>query len=458
MDAAAVRTDLEHVQTFLIAQSAVLGPSAAQVINGQHCSFMNRLGRLVSLPADLASQLTSTVQSGPWNEDQKVQLCSAIASKLTTHSNGRATGTNIRRSNQEIRTFYHYLSVEDKSVIDDPAATTSTKVGVACQRSLTIGLDIPSESSMKHIVAVVCGLGVKNFEADHEGLYGLVAEYKRWMKSFRSKGLTPPNCEFVSHYPASPKDLPSSIYTHAYKSAVPWTCCDAMIAEINVIESRVPLRKSSKLVKPSPVVIQNQSMQFAPPWMQALSQMFGGYPNHQNQPPLNIQYLSPSSTSATAALALPGPPAIPTQPVAPAIIAPPADAVHQPVSQTASPTLALQDIPPVGVKDQIEAFMDAHNERKDARDERKNELDAKTPVKKGRKPNDKSTEKKPIKPSTKVNTPQAANKKVAHKSWHSTVQKAVGKQAWLKAASGCGKCRYKPFCTPSCWRGRGVNV
>jgi hypothetical protein len=486
MAAAAVCTDLEHVQQFLMAQAAVLGPSVVQVTHSQHTSFMNRLGRLVSLSAESASQLTATVQSGPWTEDQKIQLCSAIAGKLTTDSNGRGQGTNVRRSNQEVRTFYNYLSLDDKSIIEDPAATTSTKIGVVCQRSLTIGLDIPSESSMKHIIAVVCGLGVKNFESDHEGLYGLVSEYKRWLKSFRTKGLTPPNCEFISHYPASPKDLPPAIYNHAYKSVEPWTCSDSVIAEINAIECRVPLRRSSKLVKPSPAVMQTPSMALPPPWMQAMCQMYlGGYPNQnhqQHQQKLNIQYLAPSSSSSSAALALPLPPAIPAQPVAAATSLPiPSDPPQQPGSQTATPTLALQDTPTagVGVKEQMDAFMAAHTERREARDEKKNEevpsdkkksgkglKNNKSPPSKDKTPLKKAkpishTPPKKCKPASKAGNKQSsstASKQVSHKTWHSTVQKAVGEKAWLKAASGCAKCRNKPFCTPSCWRGRGVNV
>jgi hypothetical protein len=476
MDACGIQTDLEHIQRFLLAQTAVLGPSVVQVTQSQHSSFMTRIGRLVSLPAEQAGQLTATVQAGPWTEDQKVQLCSAIAMKLTTHSNAKATGTSVRRSNQEIRTFYNYLSIDDKSVLEDPAATTSTKIGLACQRSLTIGLDIPSESSMKHIVAVVCGLGIKNFESDHEGLYGLVAEYKRFMKSFRTKAIAPPNCEFVSHYPATPKDLPPAIYTHAYKSAEPWTCCDAVIAEINAIELRVPLRRSSKLVKPSPAVTQSQSMPIAPPWMQAMCQMvLGGCQQQQQQ--LNIQYLAPSRSAASPVLpnssavlhALASTPSSPELPIMPSIASPQSVAPQQSVDQKGDGLLALQDKPPteLSTKAQMDAFVAAHTERGAAREESKTKsTGSATPIKKGHNAKAKTTATKPVTPPKTKKSSKTANKKsssaasaqVTPKPWHSIVQQAVGKQQWLKRANGCGKCRAKPFCTPSCWRGRGVNV
>jgi hypothetical protein len=468
MDASSLQSDLQHVQDYLAAQAVVLGPSAAQVMHSQHHSFMSRISRLASLTAESASSLTVIVQAGPWNPEQKVQLCSALAMKLTAPTGSRTPGSSSRRANQEMRTFYHYLTAEDKALIEDTTTTTSAKISAACQRSLMIGLDIPSETSMKHIVAVVCGLGIKSFESDHEGLFGLLTELKGWMKTCRTKGLTPPSCEFISHYPASPKELPPSIFNHAYKEAQPCSCSDAVIADITAIEARVPLRRSSKLVKPNPAAIQAHTAA-PPPWMmQAMAQMY--FNSHQQQQqPCPIQFLAPRQPALQALHVPPSLPALPAPPPQQHEPTPPTAAVPTHTSQ--STHLALADIAGAGnlsVQEQIDAFVDAKNERSTTRENDKDAENGVTPEKKQKANKASRTPAKNNKPKkhvgnkkkhvdNKKSTSSAANKK-GSTGWHDTVQAAVSKQAWLKARGGCGKCRYKPFCTPSCWRLRGVSV
>lgn len=459
MDASSIAADLQHVQKFLMDQAAVLGHSGKQVTQGQHFSFMSRISRLSHLNAESASLLTGTVQAGPWDADQKSQLCSAIAMKLTTHADSRTPGSTSRRANQEIRTFYNYLTSDDKAVIEDAASTASSKLSAVCQRALMLGLDIPSETSMRHVVAVVCGLGYTNADTDPEALFGFVAEFKRWMKIWKPKALAPPSAEFMAQYPESPKQLPPSIYSHAYKHGEPWVCSDAMISAITVIESRVPLRRSSKLVRPNPLPTPSQAIPEG--LMHVMQQIYSrGMPQWPQQQQCQIQFLAPRQHSSSVLPALPPAP----EPL-------PHTVSHVPLpmplpDQTASTPQTIEpenekmpaptdEQPSLDVKGQMEAFLDAHAQRTEIRNLEKKRLEDATATSEQATPKKKPT--KGVKGSSKKASPTAVAKK-ARKPWHVTVEKAVGKQRWLASKNGCGKCRYAPFCTPSCWRLRGVNV
>jgi hypothetical protein len=468
MAASQFHADLTHVQTFMASQAATLGDTADKVMAAQFRSFMNRLDKMQPLTPEDASNINAAVCSGPWTQEQRGQMCSKVALKLVT---AETSQTHSRRSCQEIRTFGSYLTSDEKSIIQDPASSTASKISAVCQRCYLIGLDIPSETSIRHIVSVVCALSSTQTDNDHEFLYSVVMEFKRWMKSLKNKTSTPPCGTFISQYPASPNDLPQTIIDHAYKSARP---CDPddIAANVNVIESRVPLRRSSKHVRAVvPATASGHQMPSPTQVLQMVSSLFGAVGLNVPQPACRIQYLNQSNPIP--------PPTHSSTPALPAMLTHAGMSTQDPPSlsmdntnTTASPApLAIADVhradvPQMKVKDQMDAFMTAHQERRDAGAQHVGDIPVATtpPAKKkpaasaksNAKSNTKGARAKPCKPKASPKS-KASNVKAKSKSWHSTVQNQISKEQWKQAVGGCGKCRYSPFCTPSCWRSRGVQ-
>ena len=467
MAAASIQTDLEAVQQFLVSQLPTLGTAASTVIENQHSSFMARIGKVVCLDAEHATSLTTAINLGPWTDTQKVALCNAVVSKLSTQVDG-GNQTPGRRSNQEMQSFFNYLTEEDKASIQDEAVPFGAKLQHACQRAFLIGLDIPSEHSIKHIVAVVCFLGARHLENDHEGLFNMVTEYKRWMKSFKAKH-SHPAAEFIAQYPPLPSGLPDTIYKHAYKSSQPCMFDESLIGHIRLIEARVPLRRSNQFVRTShagqvhaPVAAglqhvgnnaqANMLVNMLGNYMMGQMGLAANYPNGSN--PCNIRLLAPTPPRQVmpAAIADASKESPPTPATEAIVVAPPLSApVDKSLVPPATTTTAMQ---------QMQAFVSAVNSRK--ADERDDEEETPAAEKK-KKPskNDKPMKtqgraKRESQPVKKKNC-KAATSSSASKKWHATVQGLVTKSVWQNSKKGCGKCRYKPHCTPSCWASRGVH-
>jgi hypothetical protein len=478
MAATTIQGDLEAVQQFLAAQLPTLGAAGSTVLENQHANFMARIGKVVCFTAEHATALTTAVNLGPWTDTQKAALCNAVVAKLSTQVDG-GNQTLGRRSNQEMQTFFNYLTEEDKAAIQDEAAPFGAKLQHACQRAFLIGLEIPTEHSIKHIVAVVCFLGARHLENDHEGLFNMVTEYKRWMKSFKVKHIHP-SAEFITQYPPSPSGLPDTIYKHAYKSSQPCMFDETLIGHIRLIESRVPLRRSNQFVRPFQAgqahVPVAAGLQHGGHNAQAnmFMNMFGNYMMGQmglavnNSNPCNIRLLAPTPPRQVmpAAIADASKESPPT-PVTEAIVAAPKQHVPGPTDNPIPPqsTTAMQ---------QMTAFVNAVNNRNAAHDEQEDveTSSEKAPPTKPRKngKNEKATggpkngkkekatggpkcKSKPV----KKKDCKAATSSSGSKKWHVTVQGLVTKSVWQNSKKGCGKCRYTPHCTPSCWALRGVH-
>ena len=159
--AACLVKDLTHMQEFIVSMISMNAPAGAiSLTQGTQSSFfINRIRKMSDLSPMDAAALTTLAQAGPWSPEEKLQLVDAIASVLAgaaASSNGHRAVT--RRQNQEMQHFNCYLTKSDIQVLVDVNTHVCTKLDVIVKRCLRIGLDIPSELTIQHMVAVLCGL------------------------------------------------------------------------------------------------------------------------------------------------------------------------------------------------------------------------------------------------------------------------------------------------------------
>lgn len=243
---ASLLDELKHVHSFLAAQASIMGPAIAAVMEGQASSLIAKIGTLPSLDAVCATELTTCIGSGPWTPDQKNKLAHAVGSRLQISSSSSPPATSCsgrRRSNQVLMSFEKYLKKEHVEYLQSDASDVA-KLNALTELCETIGLDIPSEQTVKHIIGVFCSVSKKG-TIDHSLGYSYLTEFKRLLKQ-RPK-VFPHQRPAI--YPDVPKDLPTNAYQHAYPDGHTPLELGLGVRELQASAAHVACRKSSKLVK-----------------------------------------------------------------------------------------------------------------------------------------------------------------------------------------------------------------
>jgi len=170
------------------------------------------------------------------------------------------------------------------------------KVEVIAHRCFLIGMDIPSETSVGHIISTM--VAITGMHLDVQSKHQLVLEFKKKLKSkfYRSFGELS-----VIQYPMNPRDLPESRYEQAYAGSPPTS------QSFDFSDSDKFLRSTASKLKSEP---SSSSMQIlsapTPPDMgtqlvkgllRGILQMSQGLPaSGSSQPPL-LQMLRPHNAA-----------------------------------------------------------------------------------------------------------------------------------------------------------------
>ena len=146
-------TDLRALHTFLQGQRALLDPTALASVQEQQCKVWTSRLKTAGLSPALCATITELLATGPWLPDQKQQLGQALAASMAGCKSGG------RRPLQKVMGFGAYLTDGDlKSLAGDAHAIF--KLDVLAQRCVQLGLHLPSEQTVRHIIAtaVDCAL------------------------------------------------------------------------------------------------------------------------------------------------------------------------------------------------------------------------------------------------------------------------------------------------------------
>jgi hypothetical protein len=242
---ASLLDEMHHINSFLAAQASIMGPALAAVMEGQSSSLIAKIGMLPTLDAVCATELTTCIANGPWTPDQKNKLGQAVGSRLQIISTMKpATAcSGRRRANQSLMSFEKYLKQEHVDYLGT-AASDVAKLNVLAELCEQIGLDIPSEQTVKHLIAVFCSV-TKKGSVDHSLGYSYLTELKRLLKT-RAKSF--PH-QRPTIYPDLPSDLPQHIYEYAYPGGHVPVDLGIGIREISAASSSLACRKTSRMIR-----------------------------------------------------------------------------------------------------------------------------------------------------------------------------------------------------------------
>ena len=150
-----------------------------------------------------------------------------------------------RRPNQKVEDFSSYLTPTDVAVLAGEG-NLYTKLETLVSRCLAVGMTIPSETSIRQILAAGIAAGINQGESKDQ--LAMVQEFKRLLKN-KAKNSTNYNIH-VAIYPSDPKTLPGEIYEAAYGKEKPVESAEVRLPTAN--SALIPVRRSNKMVRDTP--------------------------------------------------------------------------------------------------------------------------------------------------------------------------------------------------------------
>ena len=203
---------LDTMLSFLSKQTKLDVKTYQQIEDMQVANFIKQLGE-GPLDHDTGSALCVRLQESKLDSKNTAAVTEAISAALC-----RATSkTTGKRQSQELSNgFLNYLTKQDRIALSDEGSHPFSKLTVPVRRSLQVGLCMPDEKTIGHIVATLCdnfGMG-ETVQAKHD----LVVEYKKLIRGNQAN-LVPA----MTKFPADPRELPNyhAAYTEEERSQLP---------------------------------------------------------------------------------------------------------------------------------------------------------------------------------------------------------------------------------------------
>ncbi|CAJ1456060.1 unnamed protein product [Effrenium voratum] len=247
--------DMRHIHEFLDAQKKLVSAETmGKMQDGQAHSFARQLENSRLSLADAAA-LASTVAEGPWTALQAAMLGERISAAAASGVTERPS----RRPLQTVQGFASFLTQKDIDMLEDQGVHSSVKLQCVVSRCVGLGMHLPSEPTVKHIIATCIDLGLQ--AADSASKYRLLTEFKTQLKSRVKHAPKLPSHLHLVKYPADPLSLPEALRSTAYGHGEEPS---NLGGDMGLSTGSVPCRKTSKLVRGD----SDLSQQSAAPMMQ----------------------------------------------------------------------------------------------------------------------------------------------------------------------------------------------
>ena len=199
---------LEKLSSFLTQQKAIMNSKDMDtLLSNQARQVVTKIKCIGKLDVSEAQRMSEIINAGPWNQGDQELLATALANAVGTDEPKRS-----RRPNQVLKGFINYITPKELERIKNAETHNAVKVQTLVGRCLAIGLHLPSETTVSHVIGTGIGAGIKAVGPDDR--FQLVKEFKNQLRA-RVKHGAPP-VEFIQSFPHLPKDLPELTYQHAY--------------------------------------------------------------------------------------------------------------------------------------------------------------------------------------------------------------------------------------------------
>ncbi|CAE7455179.1 unnamed protein product [Symbiodinium sp. CCMP2592] len=308
--AEALKGTMEQLGQFLLQQKGTIPDlSYANMLQTHVSTLKNGLQKLAKVTPSEATDLSRSIAAGPWNPEQKTELCQVLSDKLA--ATGSSSPTEETKT-QECPRFGAFLSQDDRRILADPSQSESQKLHQLASRCMKIGLVLPSESCKGRILAsgVAAGLDAQTASA----FYAALTAFKKILK--RKREMIPGKTKFeLAIYPDGPDQLPNH-FKECYATDPAEPLSIEQILKVSQVQA---LRKSSKALQAASSSSSSgglmplgaglgQADQFTQ-FMAGIMHVVNAMQNQQqgDQDLSNLHLFKPKAKNQKKALALPAP-------------------------------------------------------------------------------------------------------------------------------------------------------
>lgn len=301
--------DVKDIGQLLHTQIPVVGAHHVEASAAAQCKqIIARIAATTNVNTSNALLLTSAIQEGPWSPEQKTSMIDSVNHRLVSVVDGQHS-PDTKRPLQTMTTFTEYLRQADVELLTDGGVHIMTKLTHACTVLWKVGLYMPTEATIRHVVSVVVACHKGDFSGSQT--YSMVQEFKNHIRSKAGLKHLPRLDYHISQYPGSPAELKPDLYKFAYADSPPSGF--KFDGDLTKIAAGVAIRKNSRLVTqqaPSTSSTSSTSQQglahinpqAAVQFLSNMLMMAGGL--GMNVPSPSLQILSPAAPRSRNILAL----------------------------------------------------------------------------------------------------------------------------------------------------------
>ena len=194
--------------------------------------------RSLSLSNAEAYSLNVAIASGVFSQDQKTRLATSISERVSLAPDGASNGRT-----QTLTNVLAYFSAQDWAVFEDNTLHLSCKIGRITERCRLLGLTNPSESTIKHLSAIIASTHCP--AAEPAAMHAIVVDIKKGLHN-----VTSVTTSRLTKYPPVPADLPDHLYEAAYRGDPPIV---KILDSFGAVAAKTPMRSSNRALSVAPL-------------------------------------------------------------------------------------------------------------------------------------------------------------------------------------------------------------
>ena len=241
--------EMHQVKSFLLSRFQVSGPAAAkasEIASQLAQSMVAQINMLPKLTSDAAKSLTDALAASGYDEAGKAAILQAIDAGLTqniinTPRNQKGSG-NGWAYNYLWEGQTNYYTEQDWAGLLSSTKPLANKVQIIVDRFMSLGITNPDEWTIAWAIAVLILSHFRVFPK-YKSIFAIVGDFKEALKACKK----PWPFSFISNYPTTPKELPASVFAHAYDPDDQPVSKELERLKQTALK-HIPLRKNNKLL------------------------------------------------------------------------------------------------------------------------------------------------------------------------------------------------------------------
>ena len=220
-------------------------------------SILMMLGSMTGFGPSEAAQINAALEDTPYGSEHSARIMAhmdtllhaSVSRSMKDSGSGSAASTRggSGRSKQMLKHWCNYFTGTEVAVLQDQKKSMHIKMTILVERGLKIGLVDPDEQAHKWALAFLLTCHYAELPPS-QLLYDKLQDLKATWQSERRDFFL----ERVDEYPEMPSNLPAQLFAEAYTADDP--SLPVVVVGINKIADSIPLRASSKLLKPTKAV------------------------------------------------------------------------------------------------------------------------------------------------------------------------------------------------------------